>query len=80
MKMNLITLDPSGRVLMAKKIRQQLGIWPDTKLKLIFKDGKLILGPRSKTINLILDEACPENLEKIINDLRFERINQLSTW
>jgi AbrB family looped-hinge helix DNA binding protein len=85
--MTAITIDPSGRILIPKNIRHQLGLLPDSQLNLQIQDGKLILEPINQAPNiinenglLVIDAPCDDNLETIIDDLRSERINQLSSW
>ncbi len=85
--MNLVTIDESGLVLIPQQVREQLGINPPAQLFLEIQAGRIILEPipkepeieRASGVSDVLTEPR-ENLDTIVNDLREERINELTSW
>ena len=82
-----LTIDELGRILIPKQIREQLGIDIQAQLSLEIKDGRIILQPISKEPEICYEEGILvvktepiEKLETVINELRQERINELSSW
>ena len=82
-----ISLDQLGRVEIPEKIRQQLGINNETKLSLKVENGQLILKPLKPELEtfyedgILVFKAEPmDNTETIIDELRTERINELTSW
>ena len=85
--MDLVTLDKFGRVLIPKKVREQLGLAIATQLALEVIDGKLMLVPVSQVPKvyheggvLVVEAEPTGDLETAINELREERIAQLAQW
>ncbi len=85
--MEALTVDQFGRIEIPENIRQQLGINQETKLSLKIENGELILKPLQPEVETYYDgeilvfKAEPiVNTEKIIDDLRTERINELISW
>jgi len=83
--MELLTVDASGRVLIPKKVREQLGINTQAQLSLEIEEGRIILQPISKEAETYYEEGVLvvktepiENLETIIDELREERINEFT--
>lgn len=84
--MELLTVDASGRVLIPKKVREQLGINTQAQLSLEIEEGRIILQPISKEAEtyyeegvLVVKTESIENLETIIDELREERINEFTS-
>ncbi|AFY91233.1 AbrB/MazE/SpoVT family DNA-binding domain-containing protein [Chroococcidiopsis thermalis] len=84
--MELLTVDASGRVLIPKKVREQLGINTQAQLSLEIEEGRIILQPISKEAETYYEEGVLvvktepiENLETIIDELREERINEFTS-
>lgn len=82
-----ISLDQFGCVEIPEKIRQQLGIKNETKLSLKVENGQLILKPLTPELEtyyedgILVFKAEPMgNSETIIDELRTERINELTSW
>lgn len=85
--MELITIDESGRVLIPKQVREQLGIKTEAQLSLEIKEGRIILQPISKEAEtyyeqgiLVVKTERIDNLETIVDELREERVNELTSW
>lgn len=85
--MELITIDESGRVLIPKQVREQLGIKAEAQLSLEIKEGQIILQPISKEAEtyyeqgiLVVKTERIDNLETIVDELREERVNELTSW
>ena len=87
--MEQLTLDRFGRIEIPEKIRQQLGINHETKLSLKIENGQLILKPLTLKPELetyyedgiLVFKAEPTgNPETIIDELRTERIDELTSW
>ncbi len=85
--MESLTLDQFGRLEIPETIRQQLGINQETKLSLKIENGELILKPLQPEIEtyyedkiLVFKADNISNIEKIIDELRTERINELISW
>jgi len=83
--MEFLTVDASGRVLIPKKVREQLGINTQAQLSLEIEEGRIILQPISKEAETYYEEGVLvvktepiENLETIIDELREERINEFT--
>lgn len=83
--MELLTVDASGRVLIPKKVLEQLGINTQAQLSLEIEEGRIILQPISKEAETYYEEGVLvvktepiENLETIIDELREERINEFT--
>jgi AbrB family looped-hinge helix DNA binding protein len=84
--MELLTVDASGRILIPKKVREQLGINTQAQLSLEIEEGRIILQPISKEAETYYEEGVLvvktepiENLETIIDELREERINEFTS-
>ncbi|MES1023398.1 AbrB/MazE/SpoVT family DNA-binding domain-containing protein [Gloeocapsa sp. BRSZ] len=84
--MELLTVDASGRVLIPKKVREQLGIDTQAQLSLEIEEGRIILQPISKEAETYYEEGVLvvktepiENLETIIDELREQRINEFTS-
>lgn len=84
--MELLTVDASGRILIPKKVREQLGINTQAQLSLEIEEGRIILQPISKEAETYYEEGVLvvktepiENLETIIDELREERINKFTS-
>jgi AbrB family looped-hinge helix DNA binding protein len=84
--MDVLTLDQSGRLLIPKEIREQLGLTNTTQFTLAVQDGKLILEPlpqESKVYQsgtaLVVESESIGNLETALEDLREERIREFIT-
>lgn len=85
--MELTTIDESGRVLIPKQVREQLGINTEAQLSLEIKEGRIILQPILKEAEtyyeqgvLVVKTEPLDNLETIIDELREERSNELTSW
>lgn len=85
--MELLTIDESGRVLIPQQVRDQLGINTPAQLSLEIREGRIILQPIPKEPEIYYEEGVLvvktepiENLETIIDELRDERINELTSW
>ncbi len=85
--MEQLTVDQFGRIEIPEKIRQQLGINNQTKLSLKVENGQLILQllkPELETYyedGILVFKAEPiGKTETIIDQLRTERINELTSW
>ncbi len=85
--MELITIDESGCVLIPKQVREQLGIKTEAQLSLEIKEGRIILQPISKEAEtyyeqgiLVVKTERIDNLETIVDELREERVNELTSW
>lgn len=85
--MELLTIDESGCVLIPKQVREQLGINTLTQVSLEIEEGRIILQPIPKEPEIYYEEGVlvvktepTENFETVINDLREERINELTLW
>lgn len=85
--MELTTIDESGRVLIPKQVREQLGINTEAQLSLEIKEGQIILQPIPKEAEtyyeqgvLVVKTERIDNLETIIDELREERINESALW
>ncbi|NES76984.1 MULTISPECIES: AbrB/MazE/SpoVT family DNA-binding domain-containing protein [Okeania] len=85
--MEQLTVDQFGRIEIPEKIRQQLGINNQTKLSLKVENGQLILQPLEPELEtyyedgILVFKAEPIcNTETIIDELRTERINELTSW
>lgn len=84
--MELLTVDASGRVLIPKNVREQLGINTQAQLSLEIEEGRIILQPISKEAETYYEEGVLvvktehiENLETIIDEFREERINEFTS-
>ena len=85
--MELLTVDECGRVLIPQKLREQLGLHNDAQLSVEIQDGKLVLTPlplepqvyREGGVLVVQSEPIGD-LEKIIDELRSERITKLASW
>lgn len=55
--MELLTVDASGRVLIPKKVREQLGISTQAQLSLEIEEGRIILQPISKEAETFYEEG-----------------------
>ena len=87
LNMEQVTLDQFGRIEIPEKIRQQLKINHETKLSLKIENGQLILKPLKPEPEthyedgILVFKAEPiGNTETIIDELRAERINELTSW
>ncbi|MDY7006475.1 MAG: AbrB/MazE/SpoVT family DNA-binding domain-containing protein [Cyanobacteriota bacterium] len=85
--MEKLTVDRFGRIEIPEKIRQQLGINHQSKLSLKVENGQLILQPFKAELEtyyedgILVFQAEPiGNTETIIDELRTERINELTSW
>ena len=85
--MELTTIDESGRVLIPKQVREQLGIKTEAQLSLEIKEGRIILQPIPKEAEIYYEQGILvvkteriDNLETIIEELREERINESASW
>lgn len=85
--MQLLTIDESGRILLPEQVREQLGLNIQDKLSLEVKDGQLILQPLSQEALtdyeegvLVVKSEFIDNIEITINNIRDERMNELSSW
>ncbi|NEP08195.1 MAG: AbrB/MazE/SpoVT family DNA-binding domain-containing protein [Okeania sp. SIO2G4] len=85
--MEQLTVDQFGRIEIPEKIRQQLGINNQTKLSLKVENDQLILQPLEPELEtyyedgILVFKAEPiSNPETIIDALRTERINELTSW
>ena len=85
--MEQLTLDQFGRIEIPEKIRQQLGINNETKLSLKVDNGQLIFKPLQPELEtyyedeILVFKAEPiGDTETIIDELRTERINELTSW
>lgn len=85
--MQLLTIDESGRILLPKQVREQLGLNIQDKLSLEVKDGQLILQPLSQEPLtdyeegvLVAKSEFVDSIEITIDNIRDERINELSSW
>lgn len=85
--MQLLTIDESGRILLPKQVREQLGLNIQDRLSLEVKDGQLILQPLSQEALtdyeegvLVVKSEFVDSIEIIIDNIRDERINELSSW
>ncbi len=85
--MEQLTVDQFGRIEIPEKIRQQLGINNQTKLSLKVENGQLIIQPLKPELEtyyedgILVFKAEPiGNTETIIDELRTERINELTSW
>jgi bifunctional DNA-binding transcriptional regulator/antitoxin component of YhaV-PrlF toxin-antitoxin module len=86
LKMDLLTLDQFGRLLIPNEIREQLGLTNTTQFTVVIQDGKLILEPlpqESKVYYsgtaLVVESEPIGNLETALEDLREERIREFIT-
>jgi bifunctional DNA-binding transcriptional regulator/antitoxin component of YhaV-PrlF toxin-antitoxin module len=86
LKMDLLTLDQFGRLLIPNEIREQLGLTNTTQFTVVIQDGKLILEPlpqESKAYHsgtaLVVESEPIGNLETALEDLREERIREFIT-
>jgi len=52
-----VTIDALGRILIPKKIRERLGLVPNSKLDLRVEDGAVRLEPKEGKIELIKTES-----------------------
>ena len=84
--MAVLTLDQFGRLLIPEEIRKQLALTSATQFTLVVQDGKLILEPlpqESKVYYsgtaLVVKSEPIGNLEKVLDDLREERIEEFIT-
>lgn len=85
--MKLLTIDETGRVLIPKQVREQLGINTPDQLSLEIKEGRIILQPISPEPEIYYEQGVLvvktepiENLKTIIDELREERINESTSW
>jgi AbrB family looped-hinge helix DNA binding protein len=85
--MQLLTIDESGRILLPKQVREQLGLNIQDRLSLEVKDGQLILQPLSQEALtdyeegvLVVKSEFVDSIEITIDNIRDERINELSSW
>lgn len=85
--MQLLTIDESGRILLPKQVREQLGLNIQDRLSLEVKDGKLILQPLSQEALtdyeegvLVVKSEFADSREITIDNIRNERINELLSW
>ncbi|NEQ35275.1 MAG: AbrB/MazE/SpoVT family DNA-binding domain-containing protein [Okeania sp. SIO3I5] len=85
--MEQLTVDQFGRIEIPEKIRQQLGIDNQTKLFLKVENGQLIIQPLKPELEtyyedgiLVFTAEPIGNTEIIIDELRTERINELTSW
>lgn len=85
--MQLLTIDESGRILLPKQVREQLGLNIQDRLSLEIKDGQLILQPLSQEVLtdyeegvLVVKSEFVDSIEITIDNIRDERINELSLW
>lgn len=85
--MQLLTIDESGRILLPEQVREQLGLNIQDSLSLEVKDGQLILQPLSQEALtdyeegvLVVKSEFVDSIEVTINNIRDERINELSSW
>ncbi|MBV9387590.1 MAG: AbrB/MazE/SpoVT family DNA-binding domain-containing protein [Chroococcidiopsidaceae cyanobacterium CP_BM_ER_R8_30] len=85
--MKLLTIDESGRVLIPKQVREQLGINTPAQLSLEIKEGQIILQPIPQEPENYLEEGILvvktepiKNWKTIIDKLREERINEFISW
>lgn len=84
--MELLTVDESGRILIPKKVREQLGINAQAQLSLEIEEGRIVLQPILKEAETYYEEGVLvvktepiENLETIIDKFREERINEFTS-
>ncbi|WP_254172958.1 AbrB/MazE/SpoVT family DNA-binding domain-containing protein [Planktothrix pseudagardhii] len=85
--MNLVTLNQSGFIEIPEVIRQQLGLEHESKLSLEIQDGKIILNPIYEEPLLyyeghvlVSDAELLTDANTVIEELRNERTNQLTSW
>jgi AbrB family looped-hinge helix DNA binding protein len=86
LKMDVLTLDRFGRLVIPKEIREQLGLTSTTQFTLAVQDDKLILEPLPQDSKvyysgtaLVVESEPIGNLETALEDLREERIREFIT-
>lgn len=85
--MQLLTIEEFGRILLPKQVRDQLGLNIQDRLSLEVKDGQLILQPLSQEVLtdyeegvLVVKSEFVDSIEITIDNIRDQRINELSSW
>ena len=85
--MNLVTLNQSGFIEIPENIRQKLGLNNQSQLSLEIKNGQLILNPIKEEQSLyyeghvlVSDAELLTDANTVIEELRNEKINQLTSW
>jgi bifunctional DNA-binding transcriptional regulator/antitoxin component of YhaV-PrlF toxin-antitoxin module len=85
--MELLTLDEFGRVQLPSKLLKQLGLNRASQLMAEIQEGKLIIQPLPKEPEvyhegavLVVKSEPIGNLETFIDELREERITELTAW
>ncbi|UFP96116.1 AbrB/MazE/SpoVT family DNA-binding domain-containing protein [Gloeobacter morelensis] len=85
--MDTLTLDRFGRILIPKKVRDQLGLSAADKLDLEVRDGVILLAPIQQEPKvyykggvLVVDSEPIGDLTAVIQELREERIRKLGGW
>lgn len=78
------TLDKFGRVLIPKKVREHLGITPDSSLNIIYEGNRIIIEPISeseplieKNGLLIFTGKIQDNLDTVVDRNRSGRMQKL---
>jgi AbrB family looped-hinge helix DNA binding protein len=64
--MDILTLDNLGRVLIPRKVREQLGLTHETQLNLQIQDGRLILEPLTQTLSGVFRKLVLIKLKPLI--------------
>ncbi|BAC89650.1 AbrB/MazE/SpoVT family DNA-binding domain-containing protein [Gloeobacter violaceus] len=82
--MDTLTIDKFGRILIPKKVRDQLGLSASDKLDLEIRDGVILLAPIQQEQKvyykggvLVVDSEPIGDLRTVIQELREERIRKL---
>lgn len=82
-----LEIDRFGRVLIPKKLREQLGLQPGERLEVDLAEGQLILRPTSRTAALVehqgrlIFEGYGALQGDPVEDLRQSRLDEvLPTW
>lgn len=85
--MQLLTIDESGRILLPEQVREQLGLNIQDRLSLEVKNGQLILQPLSQEVLtdyeegvLVVKSEFADSIEITIDNIRDERMHELSSW